>query len=121
RFDKPLEQATTTKLEAFKAWSVGIEHSYSGKPIEAIPFYKRAVELDPEFAQAYSVLSVVYRGAGQMGLAAEAAEKGYALKDRVREYEKLRITNFYPLCATGNLDKQIEVLMLLKRMYPREH
>ena len=58
RFDKPLEgpleQATTSKLEAFKAWSVAIEHSYSGRPMEAIPFYKRAVELDPNFAHAYA-------------------------------------------------------------------
>ncbi len=124
RFDKPLEgpleQATTSKLEAFKAWSVAIEHSYSGRPMEAIPFYKRAVELDPDFAHAYGVLSAVYSGTGRPGLAAEYAEKGYALRDRVSEFEKLRITNFYHGFATGDLNKRIEVLMLLKRIYPRE-
>ena len=88
--------------------------------MEAIPFYKRAVELDPDFAHAYSVLSAVYSGTGRPGLAAEYAEKGYALRDRVSEFEKLRITNFYHGFATGDLNKRIEVLMLLKRTYPRE-
>ena len=119
RFDKPLEQATTSKLEAFKAWSVAIEHSYSGRAMEAIPFYRRAVELDPEFAHAYSVLSTVYGNTGRPGLAAEYAEKGYALRDQVSEFEKLRITNFYHGFATGDLNKRIEVLKLLKRIYPR--
>ena len=120
RFDKPLEQATTSKLDAFKAWSSGIEHSYGGRVMEAIPFYKRAVEIDPNFAQAYSVLSTIYWVTGRPELAAEYAEKGYALSDRVGEYEKLRITNFYHGFATGNLDKRIEVLTLLRQMYPRE-
>ena len=119
QFDKPLEQATTSKLEAFKAWSLGIEHSYGGRVMEAIPLYRRAVELDPDFAQAYGVLSAVYWSTGRPGLAAEFAEKGYALKDRVNEYERLRITNFYHGFATGNLDKRIEVLKLLTQIYPR--
>ncbi len=120
RFDKPLQQATTAKLEAFKAWSLGLEYSYSGSVMEAIPFYKRAVELDPEFAQAYSVLSVVHWATGRPGLAAEYAEKGYRLRDRVSEFEKLRITNFYHAFATGDLNKRIEVVLLLKGRYPRE-
>ncbi len=121
RFNKPVEQATTSKLEAYKAWSAGLENSYNGRPVEAIPFYKRAVELDPEFAQAYSVLSVVYWTAGQMELAAEAAKKGYAIKDRANEYEQFRITNFYHGFTTGNLDKRTEALLLQKQLYPREH
>jgi serine/threonine protein kinase/tetratricopeptide (TPR) repeat protein len=120
RFDKPLVEATTSNLEALKAWSLGIEQSSRGRQMDAIPFYKRAVELDPDFAHAYSVLSVVHWVTGRPGLAAEYAERGYALRDRVSEYEKLRITNFYHAFATGDLEKRIEVLMLLKRMYPRE-
>jgi tetratricopeptide (TPR) repeat protein len=120
RFDKPLVEATTSKLEAFKSWSLGVELSYRGKTMEAIPFYQRAVELDPEFAHAHSVLSAVYWATGRPGLAAEHAEKGYQLKEKVSEYEKLRITNFYHGFATGNLDKRIEALMILKGSYTRE-
>ena len=122
RFDAPLyvEQATTTKLEAFKAWSLGVENSYEGRVMEAIPFYKRAVALDPEFAHAYSVLATVYGNTGRPGLAAEYAEKGYKLKDRVSEFEKLRITNFYHGFATGDLSQRIDVLKLLKSTYPRD-
>ena len=120
RFDKPLEQATTSKLEAFKAWSLGIAHSHGGRIMEAIPFYQRAVELDPDFAQAWSVLSTVHWTTGRPELAAEDAAKGYALKERVGEYEKLRITNFYHGFATGDFNKRLEVLTLLKQLYPRE-
>ncbi|HKQ74638.1 MAG TPA: protein kinase [Blastocatellia bacterium] len=119
-FDRPLEQATTAKLEAFKAWSAGVERSYTGGPMEAIPLYKLAVELDPEFAHAYSILAAAYWTSGQMELAAEAAEKGYKVRDKVNEYEKLRITNFYHGFTTGNLEKRIETLMLIRRIYPRE-
>lgn len=120
RFDKPLEQVRTSKLEAFKAWSIGIEYSYSGRPMEAIPFYKRAVEIDPDFAHAYSVLSVVHWSIGLPELASGYAEKGYALRDRVNEYEQLRIVNFYHGFTTGDLNKRMEVLTLLKRGYPHE-
>ena len=120
RFDKPLEQATTSKLEAWKAWSLGVENSYSGRIMEAVQFYKRAVDLDPEFAMPYSVLSTVYGNTGRPGLAAEYAEKGYKLKDRVSEYEKMRITTFYYGFATGDLSKRIDLLKLLKTTYPRD-
>ncbi|HXI88788.1 MAG TPA: protein kinase [Blastocatellia bacterium] len=122
RSNSPLyvEQATTSKLEAFKAWSLAVENSYSGRVIEAIPLYKRAIALDPEFAHAYSVLSTLYGNTGRPGLAAEYAEKGYKLRDRVSEYEKLRITNFYYAFATGELSNRIEVLKLLNTTYPRD-
>jgi eukaryotic-like serine/threonine-protein kinase len=120
RFDKPLEQATTSKLEAFQAWSLGIENSYGGRLLEAVRFYKLAIDLDPEFAHAYSVLSTVYGNSGRPALAAEYAEKGYRLKDNVSEFEKLRITNFYHAFSTGDLSKRIDVLKLLKSTYPRD-
>src|SRR5262245_13699484 len=120
RFDMPLKQATTSKLEAFKAWSLGIERSYSGDMVEAIRFYKRAVEIDPDFALAYNVLSTVHWSTGRPGMAAEYVKKAYQFRDQVSEFEKLRITNFYYAFATGDLNKRIEVLMLLKGSYPRD-
>jgi len=120
KFYAPIEQATTAKLEAFKFYSQGAQQAISGRSIDAIPFLKRAVELDPDFAYAYSLLSATHFGTGRLGLAAEYAEKAYALRERVSEYEKLRIASFYHGSATGDVHKRIEVLRLQKQMYPRE-
>jgi len=120
KFDKPILVATTSRLDALRAWSLGVEHSYAGRPAQAVPFYLRAVEIDPEFAHAYGVLSTVFWTIGLPQRAAAYAEKGYALRDTVAEYEKLRITNFYHGYATGNLEKRLDTLALLKKMYPSD-
>ena len=120
RLNKPLEEATTAKLEAFKSYSLGTEQAISGRLMEAIPFLKRAVELDPDFAAAYNNLAILYFATGRAGLASEYVEKAYALRDRVNESEKLRIANTYHGFVTGDVNKRIEVLMLQKQMHPRE-
>jgi tetratricopeptide (TPR) repeat protein len=120
RFDKPLEEATTSKLEAFQAYALGYELSGSGRLMESIPLFEHAVETDPDFATAYNMLAAMHNATGRLRLAAEYAAKAYALKDRVGEYEKLRITSRYHGLVTGDEAKRIEVLMLQKRMYPRE-
>jgi tetratricopeptide (TPR) repeat protein len=121
KFDAPVEEATTSSLEALKAYSLGNEVSIGGKWLQAIPFYKRAAELDPNFALAYIGLAIQYGNSNQPGLAAENAAKAFALKDRVSEYEKLRISSFYYSQVTGEIDKAIEVQELMKRTYPRDH
>jgi tetratricopeptide (TPR) repeat protein len=120
RFDKPLEEATTSKLEAFQAYALGSELAISGRVMESIPIFERAIEIDHDFATAYGMLSIMHSVTDRPRLAAEYAEKAYALKDRVGEYEKLRLTSRYHNLVTGDLNKGIEVLMLQKRMYPRE-
>jgi serine/threonine protein kinase/Tfp pilus assembly protein PilF len=119
RFDAPLD-VTTSSLEAFKVYSLGFEQSRKGKYLEAIPFYKRAVEFDPNFAYAYIGLAVIYVNTNQPKQAAEYATKAFALRDRVSELEKLRITYFYYSFVTGELDKQIETLEMWKRTYPHD-
>jgi serine/threonine protein kinase/Flp pilus assembly protein TadD len=119
KFDAPLE-VTTSSLEALKAFSLGLEQTQSGKFLEAIPFYKRAVELDPKFGYAYGTLAVNYYNTRQPRLAAEYAEKAFALRDRMSELEKLRITSFYYAFVTGEVDKGIETVELYKRTYPRD-
>jgi serine/threonine protein kinase/tetratricopeptide (TPR) repeat protein len=118
QFDAPL-QVTTSSLEALKAYSLGNEQSSRGKFLDAIPFYKRATELDPNFASAYSGLAVLYNNLGQPKLSAEYAEKAFALRERVSELEKLRMSYFYYAYATGEVDKAIEVLELMRKTYPR--
>lgn len=119
KFDAPLE-LTTSSLEALKAYSLGNEQSSSGRFLESIPFSKRAIELDPNFAYAYASLAVQYANTNQPKLAAEYAEKAYALRDRVSELEKLRISAFYHSLITGDLDKRIEGLETYKATYPRD-
>ena len=119
KFDAPLE-LTTSSLEALKAYSLGYEQSSRGRFLESIPFSKRAIELDPNFAYAYASLAVQHANTNQPKLAAEYAEKAYALRDRVSELEKLRISAFYHSFVSGDLDKQIEVLETYKVTYPRD-
>ena len=119
KFDAPLE-VTTSSLEALKAFSLGLEQTQAGKFLEAIPFYKRAIELDAQFAYAYGTLAVNYYNTRQPKLAAEYAEKAFTLRDRMSELEKLRITSFYYAFVTGEVDKGIETVELYKRTYPRD-
>ncbi|HEY8227709.1 MAG TPA: serine/threonine-protein kinase, partial [Pyrinomonadaceae bacterium] len=119
KFDAPLE-LTTSSLEALKAFSLGYEQFTKGRFLEAIPFTKRAVELDPNFAYAYASLAVDYANTNQPKLAADYAAKAFALRDRVSELERLRISAFYHSFVTGDLEKEIEVLEMYKRTYPRD-
>ena len=119
KFDAPLE-LTTSSLEALKAYSLGFEQSSRGRFLESIPFSKRAIELDPNFAYAYASLAVQYANTNQPKLAAEYTEKAFALRDRVSELEKLRISAFYHSFVTGEVDKEIEVLETYKATYPRD-
>jgi tetratricopeptide (TPR) repeat protein len=119
KFDAPLE-VTTSSLEALKAYSLGRELVISGKG-EPLPFFQRAMELDPNFAMAYSALGVHYSNTGRPKLATENFTKAYALRNRVSEREKLRLTYFYYINLTGELDKAIGVLEQYKLTYPREY
>jgi len=87
--------------------------------MDAIQLYRRAVELDPNFAYAWSMLSIHHNVCGRPGLAAEYAGKAYTLKDRVSDYEQLAITFRYHFIATGDLNKAIDAATLFKRTYPR--
>ena len=116
--DRSFEDATTRNLDAFRSYARGADLSVRGRMMEAIPLLQRAVELDPDFAYAWSLLSLAYTSTGRLGLAAKYAAKAYALRDRVNEYEKLAIANFYHGSVTGNIDKRIEVLNLLNQTYP---
>ncbi|MBL8205869.1 MAG: protein kinase [Blastocatellia bacterium] len=120
KFDAPLEQATTSSLEALKVYSLGIEQNEKGKVFEAISSFKHAIELDPNFARAYGALATTYNNSNQQGLAAEAARRAFELREQVSQREKLRIAYEYYSKETGELHKAIEVLELSTQMYPRD-
>jgi serine/threonine protein kinase/tetratricopeptide (TPR) repeat protein len=119
KFDVPME-ATTPSLEALKAYSMGITTGRTKGDSEAVPFMKRAIELDPNFAIAYVALGIDYSNLGQASLAADYARKAYDLRDRVSDRERFRISAFYFQYVTGEMDKAIEAYELWAKSYPRE-
>jgi serine/threonine protein kinase/predicted Zn-dependent protease len=118
KFAAPVEQATTSSLDALKAFSLGVEQQLSGRYLEAIPFLKRATDIDPNFALAWARMSSMYYNSGLHDLAADASSKAYALRDRVSERERLYIAAGYYDNVTGELEKYLETLELWKRTYP---
>ncbi len=119
KFDVPVE-ATTPSLEALKAYSMGISIGRTKGDAEAIPFMKRALELDPNFAMAYAGIAVEYSNLGRPSLAEENAKKAYALRDRVSERERYRISAFYFQHVTGEVEKATEAYELWAKSYPRD-
>jgi tetratricopeptide (TPR) repeat protein len=117
KFDVPVE-ATTPSLEALKAYSMGITTGRTKGDAEAIPFMKRAIELDPNFAMAYTGIAVEYGNLGRADLAAENAKKAYSLRDRVSERERYRISAFYFDKVTGEIEKATEAYELWSKSYP---
>jgi len=120
KFDVPIEQVTTASLDALKAFALGNAEFDRGREMAALPFYRRAVELDPNFAWVYARMGTIYGNAGESEPAKEYTRKAYELKDRVSEREKLYITEHYYQSVTGELDKEIETLELYERTYPSD-
>ena len=119
KFDTPLEQATTPSLEALKAFSSGFQVHTTAGDAAAIPFYKRAIELDPNFALAYAWMGLAFNGMGELNMDVECNRKAYELRDRTSEPEKYFITARYQKVVTGNMEKAEEALRLWIQAYPR--
>ena len=121
KFNTPLQQATTSSLEALQAFSLGEKAKYgpSGSP-SAIPFFHRAIELDSEFAAAYAMLARMSIDAGRFSDAVDNARKAYELRNRASEREKYLISASYYLQVTGDLPKALEICELWKQAYPRD-
>jgi eukaryotic-like serine/threonine-protein kinase len=120
KFDTPLEQATTSSLEALQAFSLGQAEHTRLNDEKAIPYLKHAVELDPNFAMAYATLGVAYENLTQQQLGDAAIKKAFDLKERASEREKLYISGHYYDEVTGDIDKAIEVYEQWIQTYPRD-
>ena len=115
----PLAEATTHSLEALKAYSTGIKVVVSSGNEAAIPFFQRAVEIDPKFAMACAHLGLSYSAIGESVLSAESTTKGWLLRDRVSDREKFFIDFTHDRQVTGNLEKAYQTLELWSQTYPR--
>ena len=118
--DVPLEEATTSSLQALQAYSMGWKRNASAGADAALPFFKRAVEIDPKFAMAYAALGLYYGTTGESNLAAENIRKAYELRDRASDKEKFFIAAYYDGRATGNQEKAQQICEQWEQIYPRE-
>lgn len=119
KFDVPLPEATTSSLEALKAASLGIEVFHNRGPSAALPYFQRAVQLDPEFADVYEVMGKSYGNLSQVGRAREYYTKAFQLRGRVTEREQLAITVVYYEKVTGELERAARTCQEMIASYPR--
>jgi serine/threonine protein kinase/tetratricopeptide (TPR) repeat protein len=120
KHDTPLAEATTPSLEALKAYSMGWSVVASQADDAAVPFFKRAVEIDPRFAAAYASLGLMYGSMGETELGTENIRKAYELRDRASDKERFFITAYYDGRATGNQKKAQRTCEAWAQAYPRE-
>ena len=118
KFDVPLAQATTSSLEALKSYSLAEQIEAQKGELPSMPFFKRAIELDPNFPSAYAGLASNYHDLNQYPLALEYATKAYQLRDRASEREKLNISAIY-FRNRGDVEKENEIYELWIGDYPR--
>src|SRR6266404_2913121 len=119
KLDVPLEQATTSSLEALQAYSLGTKVQNEKGYAAALPYDQRAIELDPNFALGYRTVGIDYHSLGELGRASEYFTKAFQLREHASEREKLNITADYYENATGELDKAAQTYQEAIESYPR--
>jgi eukaryotic-like serine/threonine-protein kinase len=120
KFDTPVEQASTSSLEALQAFSLARKMMGANDFAGSIPVLQHAIALDPNFAMAYAVLGTSYNDIGEPALASIQGQKAYALRDRVSERERFYIDSHYYQYVLGDLDKSRQTYEIWARDYPRD-
>jgi eukaryotic-like serine/threonine-protein kinase len=120
KYDAPIEQATTPSLEALKAYSQGMKTLRATGVVTALPFFQRAVELDPKFAMAHVRLGTVYAYLRQSEASAENTRKAYELRAKVSERERLHIEAEYYKFVIGDQDKVVQFYEVWQQTYPQD-
>jgi tetratricopeptide (TPR) repeat protein len=121
RFNHPLEQATTSSLGALQAYTEARIALIEEGDAESLPQYRRAVELDPDFARAFAKLGIIYQNLNQASLGIEALKKAYDLRGRASERESIFIEAAFYNYGTGELEKTDQSFAELLRTYPRDY
>ena len=120
KFDTPIEQATTGSLPALKAYTSGDERRAQSQETEAIPFYKMAIDLDPNFAIPYARLAAIYGNLSEYTLANQYMNQAFERREHISEREKFYIAAHYYQDATRENDKTIETYNLWTQTYPHD-
>jgi serine/threonine protein kinase/tetratricopeptide (TPR) repeat protein len=120
KYNTPIAEATTSSLEALKAFSLGMQVRANKGEESAAPFFKQAITLDPNFAMAYAVLGQVETNLGAVSLGTEYTKKAYDLRDRASELERFYIESHYHENVTGDRQQADQVYQLWAQTYPRD-
>ncbi len=120
KYNTPIAEATTSSLEALKAFSLGMQARANKGEDSAAPFFKQAIALDPNFAMAYAVLGQVESNLGEKSVASEYTKKAYDLRDRASELEKFYIESHYYENVTSDSEQAIQVYLLWAQTYPQD-
>ncbi len=120
KFDVPLEQATTSSMDALNAYGMALSTWDKKGDRASLPFFQKALDLDPNFAMAYGGIATIYHNLGDTDLARENTTKAYELRDRVTEAEKGAIEARYHLYVTGDMEKAAQVYEMWEQNYPEK-
>ncbi len=120
KLDTPLDEATTSSLDALKAFSESNRVENQSGSVAAIPLAQRAVELDPKFAAAWAILGRLYGDIGQERSSAESTAKAYEFRDHASDRERFFIVASYEMQVTGNLEKAEQTCETWAQVYPTD-
>ena len=120
KFDTPIEQATTTSLEALRAYSIGRKVLTMDNAAPAVPWFQQAIRLDPTFAMAYASLGTAYANMNETSLSIEATKKAYELRHYAGEREAWYIESHYYAMALRDYESARQIYEVWQRMYPRD-
>jgi eukaryotic-like serine/threonine-protein kinase len=119
KLNVPLYEATTSSLEALKAYSLGVKEESRNGPSAALPYFQRAIELDPNFADGYQAVGMEYEDMAELGRATSYYAEAFQLREHASEQERLSITAFYYASVTGELEKAVRSYQEGVESYPR--
>jgi tetratricopeptide (TPR) repeat protein len=121
RYDARIEEATTRSLEALKAYSQGLRTRRTNGDFDSVPFFRRAIDLDPEFALAYARLGTVYSNLSQPEEARKMTARAYELRQKVSELERHYIEARYFSLVEPDVQKAVDVYRVWLATYPNDY
>ena len=120
KYSRPLQEATTASLDAWKAFTAARQVYFSSGGARAKPLFERAIAIDPDFAIAHAQLGTYYSTEGESALSRQSTVKAYELRHRASDAERFYIETMYDRQVTGNMDREMETLEAWAQTYPRD-
>jgi serine/threonine protein kinase len=122
KFNQPLEEATTSSVEALQAFTEGLRQKLQhGDAPATLAAYGRAIELDPNYAQPYLMLGISYLNMKEVPLSIRNLTKAYELRNRVTDRVRFQIDTFYYIQVTGEAERSIQTLKNWVNTYPTDY